>query len=93
VGCRFCLALIVATAVLALPRTGVADQNFKTNSIYWNLRDNCTRQAQQAYPDYTPESNAKREKMRKDCLLGHNLPSEGNSVPPQTSTPNPAPQQ
>jgi hypothetical protein len=86
VGCKFCLALVLAAA-LALPRNAVADQNFKTNSIYWSLRDKCTRQAQQAYPDYTPESNAKREKMRKNCLLGNNLPTEGNSVPSQTPTP------
>jgi hypothetical protein len=93
VGCKICLALILATAAMALPRNAVADQNLKTNSIYWNLRDRCTRLAQQAYPDYTPESNAKREKMRKNCLLGNNLPSEGNSIPPQTPTSNAAPQQ
>ena len=92
-GSKFGLALILATAALALPRNAVADQNFKTNSIYWNLRDKCTHQAQLAYPDYTPESNAKREKMRKNCLLSNNLPSEGNSVPGQTPTPNAAPQQ
>jgi hypothetical protein len=86
-GSKFCLALMLAGAVLALPRPAFADQNWKTNSIYWNVRDKCTRQAQQAYPDYTPESNAKRDKMRKTCLLGNNLPTEETSVPPQSPAP------
>jgi len=92
VGCRFCLALMIAAAALALARPAFADQNFKTSSIYWSARDRCTRQAQQAYPDYTPESNAKREKMRKNCLLGNNLPAEETSLPPQTPAPSAPPQ-
>jgi hypothetical protein len=71
-GCKFCLALMFAAAALALPRPAFADQTFKTNSVYWGARDKCTRQAQQRYPDYTPESNAKRDKMRKTCLLSNN---------------------
>jgi hypothetical protein len=86
------LGLILIVAALSLPQAAVADQTWKTNNAIFNVRDKCARQAQQAYPDYTPESNAKREKMRKNCLLGNNLPVEGGSLPPQTPTPNP-PQQ
>jgi hypothetical protein len=92
-GCRFCLALMLATAAaLVLPRDASADQYWKTNSAIWKLRDNCTVQAQKTYPDYTPESNAKREKARKNCLLGNNLPAEESSLPPASPAPN-APQQ
>jgi hypothetical protein len=78
------LGLILIVAALSLPQAAVADQTWKTNNAIWGVRDKCTRQAQQAYPDYTPESNAKREKARLTCLRGNNLPTEGSSLPPQT---------
>jgi hypothetical protein len=36
--------------------------------------DTCTRQAQTAFPDFTAESNAKRDAKLKECLAGRNLP-------------------
>lgn len=89
--CNPRLALIVGAVALLLPLDAVADQPWKTNNAIWNVRDKCTRQAQQTYPDYTSESNAKREKARQACLRANNLPAEGSSQP-QTLTPS-SPQQ
>jgi hypothetical protein len=41
----------------------------------WKSMDTCTRQAQAAFPDFTAESNAKRDAKLKECLAGGNLPS------------------
>jgi len=91
-GCNLRVALILIAGPLLLSSNAVADQNWKTNSAIWSLRDKCAQQAQRAYPDYTPESNAKREKARQNCLRMFNLPIEGSSLSPQTPTPSP-PQQ
>jgi hypothetical protein len=74
-GTNLRLALIVSTAALLLPLDAVADQDWKTNSAIWRQQDACVTQAQKANPDYTPESNAKREKARLTCLRAHNLPT------------------
>lgn len=84
------LALLPAAALLLLTPPAGADQNWKTSSMVWRQMDNCTRAAQKAYPDYTRESNAKREKARQDCLRSENLPGEASPPPP---TPQPAQQQ
>ncbi len=79
-------ALMLIAAALLLPRGAVADQNWKTQSAIWRQQDACTTEAEKAYPDYTPESNAKREKARKVCLMRSNLPVDGSSLSPQTPT-------
>ena len=40
----------------------------------WQIMDRCAKEAQTAFPDFTAESNAKREAREKDCLEGKNLP-------------------
>lgn len=40
----------------------------------WKGMDNCARQAQAAFPDFSPDSNAKREAKLDDCLRAGNLP-------------------
>ena len=40
----------------------------------WKTMDVCAKQAQIAFPDFTPESNAKREAQLKNCLNANNLP-------------------
>jgi hypothetical protein len=83
---KLALALLSIVVLLWLPGAAVADWQWKTNSAIWRLRDACTMQAQKAYPDYTPESNAKREKARDACLRANNLPPEGSSTPPPAPT-------
>jgi hypothetical protein len=84
---KLCLVLLLTVALLGLPGAAVADQQWKTNNAIWRLRDICTTQAQKAYPDYTPESNAKREKALNACLRQSNLPVEGSSAPAPAPTP------
>jgi hypothetical protein len=81
------LAPLLVAGVLLLPGPAAADSNWKTNSAVWKQMDNCTAAARKQFPDYTRESNAKREKARQNCLRASNLPNEGSSAPP------PGPQQ
>ena len=47
----------------------------------WKGMDNCARQAQAAFPDFSPDSNAKREAKLKDCLNANNLPPRQPQAP------------
>lgn len=85
-----CLALLMAAAGALLADPAIADQNWKSSSAVWKAMDNCTRAAQKAYPDYTPEANAKREAYRQACLRSGNLPGEASPPPP---SPQPVQQQ
>lgn len=78
------VALLLTWAALVLPGPARADNYFKSNSATWRTMDRCTQQAQQAFPDYTPESNAKREEARQSCLRASNLPA-ATTTPPATS--------
>jgi hypothetical protein len=50
----------------------------------WRTADKCAKQAQAAYPDYSAESNAKRDTSLKDCLRLYNLtPRQPLSQPSQ----------
>jgi hypothetical protein len=40
----------------------------------WKTMDTCAKQAQMAFPDFTPEANAKRDAQLRNCLNGNNLP-------------------
>jgi hypothetical protein len=40
----------------------------------WHAQDACTKRAFKQYPDYTPESNAKRAQAKRLCLATGNLP-------------------
>jgi len=39
----------------------------------WKTGDNCAKQAQAAFPDFTPEANAKRDAKLKECLEANRL--------------------
>jgi hypothetical protein len=74
---------------MALPGAmpAMADATWKTSSAVWKAMDNCTKAARKSFPDYTAESNAKREAQRQNCLRSSNLPGDG-AVPahaPQAS--------
>jgi hypothetical protein len=69
---RFTLML---AAALVLSTVGVqATQQGQTALRGWRLMDNCSRQAQAAYPDFTADSNAKRDAKLKECLSTYSLP-------------------
>jgi hypothetical protein len=48
----------------------------------WKTMDVCAKQAQAAFPDFTPDSNAKRDAKLRDCLNANNLPPREPALPP-----------
>jgi hypothetical protein len=44
----------------------------------WKASDKCAAAAQKAFPDFTAESNAKRDALMKNCLASQNLPPRGD---------------
>ena len=73
-----------ALAVMLLfDGTASASQQGQVVSSSWKAADKCAKQAQVAYPDYSAESNAKRDTNLKACLNGGNLaPRQLPSQPP-----------
>jgi hypothetical protein len=59
---------------------------YKNNQAIWDRMDRCRQQAQKQFPDYTPESNAKRDRATQLCLASQNLPPVRplGPLPPQT---------
>ncbi len=47
----------------------------------WQSMDKCAVEAQRAFPDFTAESNAKRDAKLKDCLASQNLPPRETASP------------
>src|SRR5215831_15662333 len=63
-----CLILFGAcTASAGTPQANTVIQK-------WKVSDKCASQAQAAFPDFTAESNAKREASLKACLDSQMLP-------------------
>jgi len=73
------ITLIVLSVALAAPITAMAYSQYGNQMMrYWGISDKCAAQAQKAYPDYTAESNAKRDAQMKNCLAGGSLPPRGD---------------
>lgn len=71
------LLLLLGTATAGASQQGViAMRN-------WKAMDECARQAHIAFPDFTADSNARREAALKTCLEGQNLPPRAPLSPPQ----------
>jgi len=80
------IPLVTLFAVLMTPIAAMAyTQNGQQMMRNWATSDKCAAQAQKAFPDFTPESNAKRDAQMKNCL-------SGNIVPPRGDLEKPAPQ-
>ncbi|MGH7063021.1 MAG: hypothetical protein ACREET_02965 [Stellaceae bacterium] len=71
---------IVALALLA--GTAEASQPGTTALAKWKTMDICAKQAQAAFPDFTAQSNAKRDAQLNACLSANNLPPRQPSPPP-----------
>jgi hypothetical protein len=71
------LILVLACPAVAASAPGtLATKN-------WKAMDQCTREARTAFPDFTAESNAKRDAKLKACLEGRNLPPREPLSPAQ----------
>ena len=73
-------------AVMLLFSSGTAQAASQQGEMSMRIgvrRTNAARQAQAAYPDYSAESNAKRDTSLKECLRCYNLrPRQPLSQPP-----------
>ncbi|HEY3909702.1 MAG TPA: hypothetical protein VGM07_07405 [Stellaceae bacterium] len=47
----------------------------------WKTMDVCAKQAQAAFPDFTPQSNAQRDAKLNACLSANNLPPRQPQAP------------
>lgn len=64
-----CLMLVLSAA----PSASATDTGLRMMRN-WAEADKCTREAQQAFPDYSAEAYAKRDARVRDCLAAHHLP-------------------
>ena len=69
---RFAFPLVAVS--LLWPLGAGATQQGQAALRSWKTADNCARQAQTAYPDFSAESNAKRDAKLKECLNIYGLP-------------------
>jgi hypothetical protein len=74
---RRAITACAATLLFAAPAS--ATQSGITAIRNWHAMDDCAHKAQLAYPDFTPDSNAKRDAKLKECLEQHNLPPRAPS--------------
>jgi hypothetical protein len=70
--------------VLFAGSAAAATQPGFTAMANWKAMDNCARQAQEAFPDFTADSNAKRDAKLKECLGASNLPPRQPEIPAQS---------
>jgi len=74
--------LAIPLLILALaPAAAWASQQGVVVMKNWKTMDQCAREAQTAFPDYTAEANEKRAAKEKECLEGKNLPPRETPAP------------
>ena len=79
---RFAIPFVAALLLFAA--TAEATWQGQQSLSSWKRMDNCAKQAQAAYPDYSAESNAKRDAKLKECLNSNNLPPRQPLSQPQS---------
>jgi hypothetical protein len=76
---RLASACLLLLALSAAP--AIASQQGVIAMKNWKSMDLCAKEAQAAFPDFTPEANAKRDEKLKECLEGKNLPPRAAPQP------------
>jgi hypothetical protein len=68
--------LAIAALLLALAGAAHAAETQEGAIVMrkWATMDQCAKKAQAAFPDFTPDANAKREAQLRACLESQNLP-------------------
>jgi len=70
--------LAFALGLLALFASAGQASNPGTQTLKnFKLMDQCAKEAQQAFPDFTTEAQTKRDAKLKECLASKNLPPRG----------------
>ena len=77
------LPMIFAVALALAPGLAAASQPGVQVIKNWKSSDKCAQQAQAAFPDFTPEANAKRDAKLKECLQQKNMPPRQSLSPGQ----------
>jgi hypothetical protein len=72
---------VVFLLALAPGLTQGASQQASGVMKNWKTGDNCAKQAQAAFPDFTPEANAKRDAKLKECLETNRLAPRESLAP------------
>lgn len=73
------VAAITVLAVLVGPGSAMATSlNGNVMMRNWARSDRCAAAAQKQFPDFSAESNAKRDNAMKQCLAQSNLPPRGD---------------
>ena len=81
------IALTAFLAALTMPISAMAVSPYgQQMTATWKASDRCAAAARKAFPDYTPEGNAKRDAQLKQCLSSQNLPPRSG-----LDTPDPKP--
>jgi hypothetical protein len=72
-------AIVALIAALTAPCSAMATSlNGNVMMRNWSASDRCAAAAQKQFPDYTPEANAKRDSVMKQCLAQGYLPPRGD---------------
>src|SRR6266699_1659680 len=74
------LAMSLLVLALAPAPSGASQQGIVVMKN-WKTMDQCTREAQTAFPDYTADANAKRAAHERECLAKRNLPPHETPAP------------
>ena len=81
---RSVFVLAVALVIVLGLSTGTTQATSQGNGAiaHWKTMDTCAKQAQAAFPDFTPDADAKRDAKLKECLSSQNLPPREPLSPP-----------
>jgi hypothetical protein len=69
------LAATLLVAAALLPLAARADAPQQNSNQAWLSADQCAKEAFRQFPDFTAQSNKKREALRLECLRNHRLPT------------------
>ncbi len=75
-------ALLLGVWVAALPcAVRATDLGARGPEAQWKESDKCSQDAFKKYPDYTPETNVKREAFRRECLRDQHIAAPDTPLP------------
>jgi hypothetical protein len=74
------LACVCAGAMTPRARAQALQQQ---SFARWKVMNNCAITATKQFPDHTPDSNAKREAARRECLRNNQIPVPAAAPAPQ----------
>ena len=73
--------LLLAAMLLPAARAR-ADLYQQQADAAWRQADLCARDAFKKFPDHTPEGNAQRETVRRECMRNNELPAAAGAPRP-----------